>query len=357
MRHVRSTILGFPPSIPQTRVPRRAPEGRASPRARTRRLRPWLARVLLVTIVATLLLATSGERAPAQAEPLVVRDWMHALYAVADLQTRPPQTPVVVLLGGSAGRESTISDGSWREQIAAGGGPPVLTRNLCSMNQSFAQDLHLVRALPPGPTLVFIGINLYRFCVSPTIEFVTDTGPFVRGSLHRYDTGRTVSEEDKQQIAATWIARFYPKFDDRFPGNVAVLDELVKTCLARGQRPVLLDLPRNVAVIGDRLDVPFARYTQACLGIAARYDIPYIGFVTDAGLESGDFRDLAHLLEAGRAKWQRLLSDTSVSLLQAYGMDIRVGKPATARDDVGDWVVSPWTSLPVFLLPADPSQD
>ena len=357
MRHLRSTTLGFPPSIPQTRASRRAPAGRATPRARTRRLRPWLARVLFGAAAFALLLATSGERAPAQAEVLAGNDWMHALYAVAGLATHPPQTPVVVLMGGSAARESTISDPSWREDIADAGGPPVVTRNLSSRNQGFAQDLHLVRALPDRPTLVLIGINPYRFCATPALDFVRDTGPFVRGSLHRYDTRPPLGAEVKEQIAAGWMRLLYDKFDERFAYNVGLLDDLVKTSLARGQHPVLLDMPRNTEVVGDRMDLPVSRYSIACQEIAARYDIPFISFATSAGLVSDDFHDNAHLIGSGKEKWQKLLADSNAGLLAEYGMGIGDDGSATTDDDLPDWVVSPWTSLPVFLPAAEPSQD
>ena len=50
-------------------------------------------------------------------------DWSRVLAALAYMQADTPTKPVVVLLGGSAARESTISDQSWRAQIAQDGGP------------------------------------------------------------------------------------------------------------------------------------------------------------------------------------------------------------------------------------------
>ena len=46
-----------------------------------------------------------------------------SLQALGYMQAVTPTEPVVVLLGGSAARESTISDASWRDQIVAKGGP------------------------------------------------------------------------------------------------------------------------------------------------------------------------------------------------------------------------------------------
>jgi hypothetical protein len=289
----------------------------------------------------------------ARAEGLDGRDWRHALYVVADLSTRPVTAPTVVLLGGSAGRECTIGDRAWGEQIASRGGPAVVAHNLSSRNQSFAQDLHLVSQLPRTPTLVFIGVNSYRFCASHNAEFVTDTITFGPEAQHHYSERRVLSEAEKKQIARDWVPKQYPKFDERFYYNLGMLELVIKECLDRGFRPVLLDLPRNVDVIGDRLDLPVGRYSRACLEISARYDIPFVSFVTGAGLTSSDFFDNAHLVETGRAKYQRVLSDTSVGLLREYGMAVKDRKAQDPVNEVADWSVSPWSGLPAFLLRAE----
>jgi hypothetical protein len=43
--------------------------------------------------------------------------------------------------------------------------------------------------------------------------------------------------------------------------------------------------------------------------------------VKAAGLKDGDFFDLFHLVEPGRVKYQRLLSQKTARLLDAYGLD------------------------------------
>jgi len=256
----------------------------------------------------------------------------------------------VLLTGGSAGRESTISDGAWREQIASRGGPTVVAHNLSSRNQSFAQDLHLVSRLPRTPTLVFIGVNPYRFCASPNLEFVMDTITFDPQPQHVYSDRRVLTGKEKDQIAEDWVPKQYPKFDERFYYNLGMLELVIKACRDRGFRPVLLDLPRNVDAIGDRLDLPVGRYSRACLEISARYDIPFVSFVTGAGLTSRDFFDNAHLVETGRAKYQRTLSDTTVDLLREYGMAVDRRRRNAPANEVARWSVSPWSGLPSFLL-------
>jgi hypothetical protein len=44
-----------------------------------------------------------------------------------------------------------------------------------------------------------------------------------------------------------------------------------------------------------------------------------LAFVAAADLRDGDFYDLWHLVEPGRAKWQALLSARTATLLLRYG--------------------------------------
>ena len=48
--------------------------------------------------------------------------------------------------------------------------------------------------------------------------------------------------------------------------------------------------------------------------------IPYEDFVARIRLVSGDFVDLSHLVESGRAKYQRRLSRLVVAKLKQYGL-------------------------------------
>ena len=314
---------------------------------------PAARRSVIVCALLALLLAAMAAPA-ARAEGLDGKDWRHALYVVADLSTRPAAAPVVVLLGGSTSRESTISDGAWRAQIAGRGGPAVIAHNLSSRNQSFAQDLHLVSRLPSTPTLVFIGVNPHRFCASPNLQFAMDTITFDPQPQHVYSERRVLPEAEKERIARDWIPKQYPKFDERFSYNLGMLELVIKACLERGHRPVLLDLPRNADVVGDRLDLPVGRYSRACLELSARYETPFVSFVNGAGLTSRDFFDNAHLVETGRAKYQRKLSDTTVALLREYGMAVNDRPARTPANEVADWSVSPWSDLPAFLLREEP---
>jgi hypothetical protein len=112
----------------------------------------------------------------------------------------------------------------------------------------------------------------------------------------------------------------FPVFSKNYSYNLGRLQKVIEACLARGLHPVLLDTPRNTAVIGHGFDKPVGRYRASCKQLAAHYDIPFIDMVRAARFSTTDFYDLWHAVQPGRAKWQLLLSNQTVKLLQRYGM-------------------------------------
>lgn len=251
-------------------------------------------------------------------------DWKHVLQVVANLRADPPAEPLVVLLGGSAARESTIGDASWTAQIAADGGPSVAAYNLGSRNRTLAQDLALVKALPARATLVFIGINVGRFTSPPshpTLKLPAPTATLPPYDQHQYSQAKILSPAKKTALVSGWLAGRYPLFRANYASSVKSLDTLVATCKRRGLRPVLLELPRDTQVIGHALDAPVARFTASCEALARKYDVPWVSFVDQAGLTNTDFYDLWHLVEPGRNVWQPLLSAETAKLLKQYRMD------------------------------------
>jgi hypothetical protein len=248
-------------------------------------------------------------------------DWYHILAVLEELRARPPLRPLVVLLAGSSGRESTVSDDSWAAEVRELGGPDVVARNLSSRNKTFAHDLDLVRLLPRtgAPTLVFIGVNLGRFTqwshkAGPGPATVPDHVEFAF-TQHAYAGRATLSPADKRLQVEEWVDERRPVFDAHVERNTATLAELVRVCLARGYEPVLLELPRDTEATGDLMDDPIARYQRECAEIAEEYGIPYVDFVDDAGLATTDFYDPWHLVDSGYVKWQRLLARTAAGLL------------------------------------------
>jgi hypothetical protein len=249
------------------------------------------------------------------------KDWTHVLQVLADLKASPPAEPVVVLLGGSAARECTIGDAEWAAQVQAAGGPAAATYNLGSRNRTLAQDVQIVRALPPG-TLVFIGINVGRFTAppsSPTITLPAPTTSLPPYDQHKYSSARILSAAEKRTLQARWLGDRFPYFQRNYATNARTLEQLIAECERHRLHPVLLDLPRNMAIIRQSLARPIARYTATCSALAKEHRIPTLAFVAAADLRDGDFYDLWHLVEPGRAKWQALLSARTATLLRTYG--------------------------------------
>ena len=251
-------------------------------------------------------------------------DWAHTLQVVAGLRAAPPAEPVVVLLGGSAARESTIDDGTWRAQIEAEGGPATAAYNLGSRNRTLAQNVALVKALPEVPTIVFIGVNLGSFTSAQktaTISLPEPVATLPPYRQHLYSRSHILTRADKRMLVEAWRADRYPIFKRNFATSAAVLEKLIRVCQARGMKPVLFELPRNTAVIGSTLNTPTTRYRDTCKALGKDYDVPYVSFVAVAKLPNSSFYDLWHLVEPGRKVWQNLLSAKTATLLKQYGYD------------------------------------
>ena len=252
-------------------------------------------------------------------------DWGRVLAALAYMRAEPPTKPVVVLLGGSAARESTIDDGSWRDQIVAEGGPETLAWNMGSRNRTLAQNVAIVKALPPGAqALVLIGINLGAFTSAQKTATIKLPSPAPSSvSLkqpHQYSTKTGIlSTAKKKTLVRQWMADRYPVFKRTFATSAGVLETLIKACKSRGYKPVLLELPRNSAIIGSALNAPTTKYRDKCKQLATKYKIKWVPQLTN--LPNSSFYDLWHLVEPGRKVWQGKLSDKTATLLELYGFD------------------------------------
>ncbi len=315
---------------------------------RTRRLRALLLGVGAVCAS----LAASPLTTPALA--IEGSDWQHALRVAQSLRGNPPSRPVALLLGGSAAREATVSDAAWAAGVRALDDSPVATYNLGSRNQTFEQDVALVDALPRIPMLVFIGVNLGRFTSPPTTT--TSTTPVAtKGTYtqHHYSSARIQSLEKKEDGVRYWMRRRYPVFSERYAANLARLGRLVGACRARGYRPVLLDLPRNMEVIADAFDAPIAQYQEGCRALAAEHSIPFLEFTADVEFGNQDFYDLAHLVEPGRAKFQGRLTSETVRLLADYRMRPVAGQGRDGRSVASRTLsLAPWVVATAVVLGA-----
>jgi hypothetical protein len=272
--------------------------------------------------------ATQGGSAGAGAKSGANDDWSRIAQVLAWMQADPPTKPVVVLLGGSSTRESTISDKSWRDQIVATGGPSVLAWNMGSHNRSMAQNLAIAKALPQGArTIVLIGINLGSFTgtqKSAKIKLPSLTGGEISlQQPHQYGVAKTgiLSPSEKKAALQNWLSQRYPVYKANFSTNAAILEKIIKRCKARNYKPVLFELPRNTQIIGNALAAPTNKFRAKCVALHKKYDVPWISLVSTAKIPNTSFYDLWHLVEPGRKVWQKLLSAKTAALLKQYGFD------------------------------------
>ena len=252
-------------------------------------------------------------------------DWSRVLAALAFMRATPPAEPVVVLLGGSAARESTISDAGWRDQIVAKGGPETLAWNMGSRNRTMAQNVAVVRALPKGiKALVYIGINLGSFTSAQKTATINLPSPAPSSvplqQPHQYSTKTGIlTSAKKRALVQGWLADRYPVYRRNFATSAGVLETLVKVCQARGYTPVLFELPRNTSIIGGSLNTPTTKYRAKCKALAAKYGIRWVSLVNAARVPNPSFYDLWHLVEPGRTVWQNLLSANAAKVLTSDG--------------------------------------
>ena len=282
--------------------------------------------------------AAADDAAPATprtgAKDFLSWDWRHCAQILADLQAAPPRDkPLVILLGGSAARECTVSDSDWQSQLtrrAARTGKfaapmDATIYNLGSKHRTFALDLAMIRQLPKDvPTILYVGINLGEFCAGwSSTAFtlppaVAQPRPY---DQHIYSIYRRVqSPAVKRAYVEYWMRLRWPEFRAQFTSSLATLEAILKACRGTQLHPVLLDLPRDMPAIGRAFDAPIDQYHVRCARLARKYGAPWVNFIAAARFVDGDFFDIFHTVEPGRVKYQTLLSDATITLLDRYGM-------------------------------------
>jgi len=287
--------------------------------APSRRARHLLAPVVAVLMAAVLVLAVAG---PAAAKFYHGADRQHIAQTLSEFAQTPPTAPVVYLLGGSAARESITDEPGWSAQIAAMGGGRVVALDFGSSSQTFADDIGIVRAAPAVPSIVLIGLNVGRY-TTQSPETPASGARSVATAVydpHRFHVGSQLGDAAKRAIVRQWLVVKYPRFRRRYAGDYAALRALIQTCQEKGFYPVLLEEPVNLAIIGHAWDGARNRYRRDARAAAADFGIPYVDFVPDIGLTSSDFVDVSHLVEPGRAKYQRRLSRLVVTWIEQYGL-------------------------------------
>jgi len=216
---------------------------------------------------------SAGPGSATGAEAASSSDWSRVLAALAYMRADSPTKPVVVLLGGSAARESTIDDESWRSQIVDKGGPATLAWNMGSGNRTMAQNVAVVKKLPKGAdVVVLIGINLGAFTSSQKTASITLPTP-----------------------APTSV-------DLKQPHSYGV------------------DKTGILSTTRKKLNAPTTKFRSRCAALHKKYDVPWIPLLTSR-IPSTSFYDLWHLVEPGRIVWQKLLSAKTAALLKQYHFD------------------------------------
>ncbi len=291
--------------------------------------------VACAVVAATFLFACAGTALAAEGP-----DWQHALKVAAYLAAKPTQQPVVLLFGGSAARECIPSETSWADAVAKKlGGSRVTVGDLGSRNQTFAQDTQLLNLMKakgatfPKGGIVLIGLGPGRF--TPAKYTTQNTLPTASAkwpdysNQHQYSQSHILSLSQKQTLAQQWAATRYSLFTHNYARNLADLKTLVSTCLKMGLHPVIIDLPRNMQVIGGNsaFKKAIAKYeADSAAAIAAANKSlsagqkipPVVDFVAKAHLVNSNFYDLYHLVEPGRVKWQPLLAQETADLVNRY---------------------------------------
>ncbi len=265
--------------------------------------------------------AIGGGAPSARAE--ITPDYRHALQVVADLSAFPPKVPLVVLLGGSSQRSSTVSDLSLTRQIRAKVGYRMVAFNLGSKERLLTTDKRLVGLLQDVHPIVYVGVNMGRFCrghSNPAVVLPDPTGNSPTPQARSIARTNPLSDTRKRQMVDEWMQERWPTFLRNYRYELGVLESAVKLSLKEGQHPVIIDLPRNTAMMSHKLDRPLRIYHRGCRAIAKRNGIPYVQFQGKVNVGNKDFRDLWHLLPTSRIKWQRQLSATTASLMKRYNM-------------------------------------
>lgn len=256
-------------------------------------------------------LSADGDPPPALLGRGLAGDWDHVVQVTSWLRYKPPRRRVVYLLGGSATRESVISESAWAAQLRRLTGKSATTYVCATSCQTFAEDALIVSRLPKGRGSVLISVGTSRFNMlhaSASLPRRIRRTPPRPWYQHHYDTKTSLPYAQKRARVSAWIEDSYPLFQARYEDRLADLARVIDACKARGLRVALLEMPLNLPVIGDDFHDALATYRQACLSLANERGIKYIRFVSGVGLKSTDFYDLQHLLPSGRAKWQSRLS-------------------------------------------------
>jgi hypothetical protein len=283
---------------------------------------------LLLALAALTLLLMLPTAASAQ-----IGEWRHAWEVVQLVHLAPPGGTPIFFLGDSTAREATVSDAAWTRQLqrraaAAGRTTATVVFTLATHGQTFGMDRQLIAAMPRRADhaprgIALIGVGLSRFIGPPIRRPPSVVTPPPPGTVlvlhpwsqHRYTDRVPLPLARKQELVPRWMRRRWAGFHSNLSANFAALDRLLALCRAKGLRPVLVDTPLDVRVVGHGLDKARAVYRAGCRRLARRYHAPYLSLQPPSPLPTADYWDLMHLLPPGERVWQSRFSRRLAKLL------------------------------------------
>ncbi|HJW74588.1 MAG TPA: SGNH/GDSL hydrolase family protein [Thermoleophilia bacterium] len=351
--------------------------------------------LVLAVAVALVLLALPGMRAVFASgaytvipESVLLRsvrdDFLHNSYTVSRLKLHPPDRLPIYVVGGSATRESIVSDRSLAEMVRRATGVPVRAYVLSNYNQTLGESLAIVDNLPSGRGIVVLAVNNNRFhfspgdnalqlrgrpllLESPTLrEFVArDPNPKGRKRPARlpgalpgimdylvdYLGSRPEVLVKKQSLALTyrphwiterkvwtlarkrlgverWVEGRGRKFYRYYPYNARLLETLVARAEQRGFKVVFLEETENTDVVGDSFDEFKRVYKPIVRRVAAKYGVPYLDLGPQLDLPDSAFWDFIHPVEPARVVWERVLSRALSPVVREAGSPSSPQEPA-----------------------------
>ena len=280
------------------------------------------AALLLVLAALVLLLA------PPAAASARIGEWRHGWEVVQLVRLRPPVGTPIFYLGDSTARESIHRDAGWTLQLRrratpAGRTTALVVFSLATHGQTFGMDRQFVEAMPPRPPhsprgVAIIGVGLSRF-VGPPLprpeSAVASPRPVLHPWIrHLYTDRPPLPLSRKHELVPRWMDRRWTGFAHDKRANLRAIAQLIATCRVKRLRPVLLDLPLDVRVVGHGLDRARSAYRTSVRRLARTRHVPYLT-LSGPPLPTADFWDLMHLLPPGARVWQSRLSDRLVRFL------------------------------------------
>jgi hypothetical protein len=294
-------------------------------------------------------------------------DYGWVSWQVAALKYRPPDVPLVVIIGGSAVRECLTEDDELAADIAKRSGTQVRVVTAATMMQRLPSTLAIIDNLPPGRGVVVIGVHHPTFVAtqadaeaqlagtplllaSPALHEVTRaefgdapaanilpglihhagayehnrgipafTGRDQTYQRHRYDARGALPLTTKQSMVPRFSqgigapgGPFYTSFDF----NVALLQRCVALARAKGYEVLLMQDPLNTAACGTAYAPYEAKYQPEVQRIVRSQKAHYVDLNKSVALVDGDFFDLFHLLSSGREKWTAALGGSLAGIVR-----------------------------------------